>query len=272
MRNNHRKTDFSGEVIVVTGGSGVLLSPTVRTLVGQGAQLVLISRTPQDDFIEDLAQSGPAPRFMAADVTNKGRLVEIRESVLDQFGRIDVLINGAGGNQSEATTNDARSFFDLPEAAVNAVFDINFMGTFYACQVFGVAMAAQKKGVILNISSMAAIKPLTRVVSYSAAKAAVDNFTRWLAVHMAQKYSEHIRVNALAPGFLLTDQNRYLLMDGTGHLTPRGQVILDATPMSRFGEPEEMTGTILWLISPASQFVTGIVVPVDGGFSAFGGV
>ncbi len=262
---------FEEKVIVITGGTGVLLSPAVSTLVQLGARVVLISRTPDEPWVHNLASQGKRPLFLPADVTDKMRLMEIREEVMTAFGRVDVLINGAGGNQSEATTNEELRFFDLPEDAVRGVFDINFLGTLFACQLFGEVMASQKGGVILNISSMAGIKPLTRVVSYSAAKAAVDNFTRWLAVHMAKEYSEKIRVNALAPGFLLTEQNRYLLTNDDGTLTARGRQIQAATPMGRFGKPEEMIDTILWLISDASAFVTGIIVPVDGGFSAFGG-
>jgi NAD(P)-dependent dehydrogenase (short-subunit alcohol dehydrogenase family) len=232
----------------------------------------LISRTRDEAWLDELAAQGRRPLFFSADIKDKPRLLEIRQEVMSAFGRVDVLINGAGGNRSDATTNPDVGFFDLPETAVDQVFAINFLGTFFACQVFGEVMASQKSGVILSISSMAAMRPLTRVVSYSAAKAAVDNFTRWLAVHMAQEYSEKIRVNALAPGFLLTEQNRFLLTDDNGDLTKRGRQILGATPMGRFGKPEEMIGTILWLISDASAFVTGVIVPVDGGFSAFGGV
>ena len=181
---------------------------------------------------------------------------------------MDILVNGAGGNNPQATTSSDHSFFDLPENAINWVFDLNLISTIYVSQVFGKFMAEQGKGVILNISSMNAFRPLTRIPAYSAAKSAVSNFTQWLAVHMAQEYSSEIRVNAIAPGFFLTDQNRYLLTDKmTGELTRRGQTIIDHTPMRRFGKPEDLAGTVLWLLSPASAFVTGIIVPVDGGFS-----
>ena len=193
--------------------------------------------------------------------------------MLSRFGTIDALINGAGGNSPQATTRPDQSFFDLPEEGLRYVFDLNFVGTVLPTQVFGKRMADHGGGVILNISSMSAIKPLTRVVSYSAAKAAIDNFTQWLAVHLAREYSPGLRVNAVAPGFFVTEQNRNLLIDGeSGNLTERGQSIIAHTPMGRFGNPEDLLGAVLWLLSPASAFVTGVVVPVDGGFSAFGGV
>jgi NAD(P)-dependent dehydrogenase (short-subunit alcohol dehydrogenase family) len=195
------------------------------------------------------------------------------QKVLDRFGRIDILINGAGGNQPGATTSPMQSFFDLPEEAMQDVFNLNLMGTLLPCQVFGKRMATQKSGVILNVSSMNASRPLTRIPAYSAAKAAVSNFTQWLAVHMAQEYSPLIRVNAIAPSFLLTEQNHYLLIDrASSELSARGKAIIAHTPMARFATPGDLLGTILWLVSPAAAFVTGIVVPVDGGFSAFSGV
>jgi NAD(P)-dependent dehydrogenase (short-subunit alcohol dehydrogenase family) len=264
--------DFSNKVIVVTGGTGVLLKPTVRTMVELGGQVVLLSRIRDKDLMNEMRQYGKRPMFIPTDVKEKTQLTSAKNQIMKSFGRVDVLINGAGGNQPGATASDEQSFFDLAEDAVTSVFDVNFMGTFLSCQIFGEVMAGQGSGVILNISSVAAIKPLTQVVSYSAAKAAVDNLTQWLAVYMAQTYSEKIRVNALAPGFLLTEQNRYLLCDEVGELTQRGRQILTTTPMQRFGDPEEMVGAILWLVSDASRFVTGIVVPVDGGFSAYGGV
>ncbi len=186
---------------------------------------------------------------------------------------MDALINGAGGNKKEATTSPELSFFDLPAEAVRFVFELNFLGTLLPTQVFGKLMAERGSGIILNVSSMSAIRPLTKIPGYSAAKAAVSNFTQWLAVHMCQNYSREIRVNALAPGFFLTEQNRFLLTEEkTGKLTPRGETIITHTPMGRFGDPEELLGTVFWLLSDASKFVTGIVVPIDGGFSAFSGV
>jgi NAD(P)-dependent dehydrogenase (short-subunit alcohol dehydrogenase family) len=189
------------------------------------------------------------------------------------FGHVDILINGVGGNKPQATTSAEARFFDLPTEALRWVFDLNLMGVMLPSQIFGKIMAEQKKGVILNISSMNGFRPLTRVAAYSAAKAGVSNFTQWLAVYMAKECSPEIRVNAIAPGFFRTDQNRFLLTDkDTGKLTPRGQAIIDHTPMGRFGSPEDLLGAVLWLLSPAASFVTGIVVPIDGGFSAFSGV
>jgi NAD(P)-dependent dehydrogenase (short-subunit alcohol dehydrogenase family) len=206
-------------------------------------------------------------------VLNPSSLETARQIVLEQFGRVDILINGAGGNKKQASTSPDQSFFALTPEAIRWVFDLNCLGTILTSQVFGKVMVDQDQGVILNISSMNAFRPLTRVPAYSAAKAAVSNFTQWLAVHIAQEYSTHIRVNAIAPGFFITEQNRALLTDpATGELTARGQSILAHTPMKRFGIPEDLLGTVIWLLSPAASFVTGVVVPVDGGFSAFSGV
>ncbi len=192
---------------------------------------------------------------------------------VESMGQVDILINAAGGNKKEATTSPDMSFFDIPDDAIRWVFDLNMIGTILPSQVFGKYMAQRGEGIILNVSSMNAFRPLTKIAAYSAAKAAVSNFTQWLAVHMCQNYSRQIRVNAIAPGFFLTEQNRFLLTDEkTGELTPRGKTIIDHTPMGRFGEADELTGTVIWLLSDAAKFVTGIVVPVDGGFSAFSGV
>jgi NAD(P)-dependent dehydrogenase (short-subunit alcohol dehydrogenase family) len=195
------------------------------------------------------------------------------DRVLAEFGRIDGLINAAGGNKPEASTNAEKPFFNLPADALRWVFELNLMGTILPSQVVGRHMAERKQGVILNVSSMNAFRPLTRIPAYSAAKAGVSNFTQWLAVYMAQEYSPEIRVNAIAPGFFLTEQNRFLLTEAqSGELTARGKKILEHTPMGRFGSPEDLNGAMLWLMSPASAFVTGIVVPIDGGFSAYSGV
>ncbi len=192
---------------------------------------------------------------------------------MEAFDHVDILVNAAGGNRPEATTSAEQSFFDLDAQAAQDVFNLNFMGTLYSCQVFGYDMAERKQGCIVNIASMNAVRPLTRIPAYSAAKAAVANFTQWLAVHMAKEYSPAIRVNALAPGFFLTEQNRYLLTDRqSGEMTPRGAAILQHTPMGRLGDPADLVGTLLWLVSPASAFVTGTVVPVDGGFASYSGV
>jgi len=222
---------------------------------------------------DDIVAAGGQALAAQCDVLDKASLEAARDAVLAQFGRVDILINGAGGNKKEATTSPDLSFFDLPAEAVQWVFNLNFIGTLLPSQVFGKIMAEQGEGVILNISSMNAFRPLTRIPAYSAAKAAVSNFTQWLAVHMSQEYSPKIRVNAIAPGFFLTQQNRFLLIDeDSGELTPRGRAIIDHTPMGRFGDPDDLIGTVLWLLSPGAAFVHGVVVPVDGGFSAFSGV
>jgi NAD(P)-dependent dehydrogenase (short-subunit alcohol dehydrogenase family) len=209
-----------------------------------------------------------------ADVLVPESLANAAQTVRNALGPVDGLINAAGGNRPTATTGPERLFFDLPMDGLKQVLDLNVLGTVLPCQVFGRGMAERGEGVILNIASMNSVRPLTRVPAYSAAKAAISNFTQWLAVHMAQEYSPRIRVNALAPGFFFTEQNRYLLTQAeeTGELTPRGRAILEHTPMRRFGAPEDLLGAMLWLLSPASAFVTGVVLPIDGGFSAFSGV
>ena len=269
--------DFTGKTVVVSGGTGVLGSEMAAALVGCHADVVLLSRNPAQaaPLLDRLAaiDSNGSAKVLEADVLDAGALREAEARVRRDFGPVYALVNGAGGNRAEATTNAERSFFDLPEEALRFVFDLNLVGTILPTQVFGRGMAEAGEGVILNVSSMSAFQPLTRVPVYSAAKAGVNAFTQWLAVHLAQEYSPRLRVNALAPGFFLTHQNRFLLTDeATGDLTERGRSIIAHTPMNRFGDPEDLLGTVLWLLSPASAFVTGIVVPVDGGFSAFGGV
>lgn len=266
--------DFTGRTIVVTGGTGVLCGAMARALVGCGANVVILARSREKGEATLKGVSGPGRAIVVlGDALKKETLQDAAKSTLDEFGRIDGLINGAGGNNPQATTRPDQSFFDLPEEALRYVFDLNMLGTILPSQVFGRQMAEQGEGVILNISSMSAYRPMTRVVGYSAAKAGINNFTHWLAVHMAQLYSPRIRVNAVAPGFFITEQNRALLTDvKTGELTDRGRSIIAHTPMGRFGEPDDLIGATLWLLSPASAFVTGVVVPVDGGFSAFSGV
>lgn len=267
--------DLSGKVVVITGGGGVLCSEMAAALAAAGASVALLGRTAAslEKVVERIKKQGGKALAIPCDVLDKSRLESARDQILAAYGRIDILINGAGGNKKEATTGPNMAFFDLPADAIKYVFDLNFIGTLLPSQVFGKEMAHNGKGVILNVSSMSALRPLTKISAYSAAKAAINNFTQWLAVHLCQNYSKDIRVNALAPGFFLTEQNRFLLTDEkTGKLTPRGETIIEHTPMSRFGEASELIGTTLWLCSDASKFVTGIVVPVDGGFSAFSGV
>jgi NAD(P)-dependent dehydrogenase (short-subunit alcohol dehydrogenase family) len=267
--------DLSGKVAAVTGGAGVLCAAMCRALAAAGVKVAVLDLNIEtaSSLAAEIRASGGEAIAVACNVLEKESLETASQEVLAKFSRVDILINGAGGNKPAATTNPEQRFFDLPVDALRWVFDLNLMGTILSSQVFGKLMAGQKSGVILNISSMNAFRPLTRIAAYSAAKAGVANFTQWLAVHMAQEYSPDIRVNAVAPGFFLTDQNCFLLIKKeTGVLTPRGQSIINHTPMGRFGAQDDLVGTVLWLLSPASAFVTGIVVPVDGGFSAFSGV
>jgi NAD(P)-dependent dehydrogenase (short-subunit alcohol dehydrogenase family) len=266
---------LNGKVALITGGSGTLGTGMARGLVEAGARVCIIGRDPDKarKAAQSITSDGDVIMGLGADVTHTDEVERVAKAVLMRWGQIDILVNAAGGNSPDATTTPKQSFFDLNPEAMRSVFDLNLTGSIIPSQVIGRTMASQKSGVIINISSMAAIRPLTRVVSYAAAKSAIDNFTRWLAVHMAKEYSPAIRVNAIAPGFFLAEQNRAMLMDTvTGELTPRGHAIIDHTPMNRFGDPSDLIGTLIWLTSDASRFVTGIVVPVDGGFSAFGGV
>jgi len=263
------------KVAVVTGGGGVLCSTMSKALVRAGVKVVVLDilLKSAQNVVDELLSLGSEAFAVQCDVLDKASIEKAADTIIDKYGRVDILINGAGGNKKEATTNPDLSFFNLSATDIQWVFNLNFQGTLLPCQVFGQIMVEQKEGVILNISSMTAFQPLTCIPAYSGAKAAVSNFTQWLAVHMAQEYSPDIRVNALAPGFFLTEQNRFLLTDAeSGKLTPRGKTIIDHTPQRRFGDPEDLLGTMFWLLSPASQFVTGVVVPVDGGFSAFSGV
>ena len=267
--------DFSGRTVLITGGAGILGGELACMLVGCGANVAILDRDPAlADRLLDRLGCGPGCSVVVyGDVLKPDTLEEAEAVVRAEFGPVDTLINAAGGNSPKATTSDDVAFFDLPPDALRFVFDLNILGTMLPSQVFARGMAQRGEGVILNVSSMNALRPLTRIPAYSAAKAGVSNFTQWLAVHMAQEYSPKIRVNAVAPGFFLTEQNRFLLQDeASGELTARGQTIIDHTPMARFGDPGDLLGTVLWLLSPASAFVSGIVVPVDGGFSAFSGV
>jgi len=267
--------DFTGVVVAVTGGAGVLGSEMARALAGCGAQVSILDLNiePAKPLVDELGEHGNQLSLHQCDVLNRDSIAKAAQDIVTRYGKIDCLINGAGGNKAAATTSPDVKFFDLPADALRWVFDLNILGTMLPCQAFGKVMAEQGHGTILNISSMNSFRPLTRIPAYSGAKAAVSNFTQWLAVHMAQEYSSKIRVNAVAPGFFLTNQNRFLLTEKeTGELTKRGNQIIAHTPMARFGEPKDLFGAILWLLSPASEFVTGIVVPIDGGFSAYSGV
>jgi NAD(P)-dependent dehydrogenase (short-subunit alcohol dehydrogenase family) len=267
--------DFRGQTAVVTGGTGVLGGEIACALAALGASVAILGRNLEAGSAVRQrmgARSGNAEVFLC-DVLEPESVQKAASNVQHRFGRVDCLINAAGGNNPKATTIPGQNFFDLAPDALRSVFELNILGTILPCQTFGKIMAHQGRGVILNVSSMAAVRPLTRVVAYSAAKAALNNFTQWLAVHMAQECSPNIRVNAIAPGFFQTHQNRFLLTDqNTGELTARGKSIISHTPMGRFGNPGDLLGAALWLLSPASSFVTGVVIPIDGGFSAFGGV
>lgn len=267
--------DLAGRTAFVTGAGGVLIAAMARELGRRGVRVVATNRTlsKAEAVAAAIIEAGGESVALPLDVGDRAALESAAAEAQRRFGRIDILINGAGGNQPDAIATPERSFFDLPPDALRAVVDLNLMGTVLPSQVVGRVMAAQGEGIILNISSMAAIRPLTRVVGYAAAKAAVTNFTQWLAVHLAQAYSPRIRVNAIAPGFILSEQNRRLLTNAQdGSLTPRGQQVLGHTPMARFGEPEDLLGALVWLLSPSAAFVTGTVIPVDGGFSAYAGV
>ena len=267
--------NFTGQTFVITGGTGILGGEIACALVGCGANVAVLDRNldPAQGLLERMGPCAGQAATVHCDVLDVDSLRQAAEIITQRFGRIDGLVNAAGGNKPQATTSPDLSFFDLPTDALRWIFDLNLLGTMLPCQVFGRLMAQQNAGVMLNISSMSAFRPLTRIPAYSTAKAGVSNFTQWLAVHLAQEYSPQIRVNAIAPGFFITNQNRFLLTDEkTGELTPRGQAVIAHTPMGRFGQPEDILGTVLWLLSPASSFVTGIVVPIDGGFSAYSGV
>lgn len=271
----HDLFELNGKVAVITGGGGILCSEMARALAARGVKVAVLDRNESAAraVADGIRQNGGTAMEIAVDVLDKASLERARDAVLQRFGAADILINGAGGNKDEATTSDSMSFFDIPPEAIQWVFNLNVIGTVLPTQVFGKVMAEKGEGVIINMSSMAALKPLTRTIAYSAAKAAVSNFTQWMAVHFNQNYSPNIRVNALAPGFFLTLQNEYLLVDReTGEPTPRGRQIMDRTPMGRYGVPGDLIGTLVWLVSDASKFVNGVVVPVDGTFSAYCGV
>ena len=276
--------DLSGKTVVITGGGGVLCGMFAKALAQTGANIAVL------DLKEDAAAAvasgitaaGGSAKGYAANVLKSDELKSVREKIIKDFGTCDILINGAGGNNPKGTTTkeyfdaedlkntDLVTFFDLDPEGVEFVFNLNFLGTLIPTQVFAKDMVENGGGTIVNISSMNAFFPLTKIPAYSGAKAAVSNFTKWLAVHFSKS---NIRVNAIAPGFFVTNQNRELLFDKDGTPTPRTKKILNATPMGRFGDAEELIGTLLWLVNnEASSFVTGVVIPVDGGFSAYSGV
>jgi NAD(P)-dependent dehydrogenase (short-subunit alcohol dehydrogenase family) len=267
--------DLSGKVAVVTGGTGVLCGILAHALGECGARVAVLGRNMEkaNRVVAEIRNRGSEAIPVKVDVTDRPSIEAAAQQIIDAFRRVDILINGAGGARKEATTSDELPFFDLPADALRWVFDLNCLGTIMCSQVFAKHMVNQGTGNIVNISSMGAFRPLTRSIAYSAAKAGVNNFTQWLAVHMSQEYSDKIRVNAIAPGFFLTEQNRFFLIDETtNEFTERAQSIIAHTPMGRFGKPEDLIGTVLWLLSDGASFVHGAVIPVDGGFSAYGGV
>lgn len=270
----NRLFDLSGKTAVITGGTGVLGSAMAKGLAEAGTNTVVIGRRKEsgDEFVNSMQTLGHKARFVQADVLDPLQLLKAKEKILADFGTIDILVNAAGGNLPGALIMPEQDFFDLNMEEFQKVVALNLNGTVLPTKVFCDVMTKQKKGVIINIASMASFRPITRVVGYSAAKAAVDNFTQWLAVEMAKKFGEGIRVNAIAPGFFITEQNRKLLTNPDGTYTLRGESAIRQTPFGRFGLPEELVGTLIWLCSDASKFVTGITVPVDGGFNVFCGV
>lgn len=266
--------DLAGRVAVVTGGSGSLGAAMARGLGRSGARVALLARHREalDAAAGRIRGEGIDVLTVVADVLDRGRLAAAREAVLTAWGRVDVLVTAAGGNLPAATVPLDGTVFDLEPDAVRRVVDLNLMGTFLPIAEFGREMARTGRGSIVTVSSMAAARPLSRVAGYGAAKAAVENLTRWLADHAARRFGEGIRVNAIAPGFFLAEQNRALLVGADGALTDRGRQVVAATPMGRLGDPDDLAGPVVWLASDASRFVTGAVIPVDGGFSAVAGV
>ncbi|HOJ89012.1 MAG TPA: SDR family oxidoreductase [Pseudothermotoga sp.] len=274
MKEAYKLFSLDGKVVVITGGAGILGSAIGKGLARFGAKVAVCDIKNFDAVALDLQKAGFEAKGYHMDVLNLESIRQACDEILKDFGKVDVLLNAAGGNMPQATTSTELSFFDLPLDALQKVVGLNlFGGAILPSQIFGKFMVNRKEGgSIINISSMSAFRPLTRTVGYSAAKAAVSNFTQWLAVHLAMEYNKNLRVNAIAPGFFLTQQNKYLLLDEQGNLTARGKAIIDHTPMGRFGDPDDLIGVCVWLASDASKFVTGAVIPIDGGFNAYSGV
>lgn len=263
-----------GKVAVITGAGGVLCSTMAREMATLGAKVALLDITlDRAELVAAEINAAGGEAFCApCNVLDRESIEAAKDAVIAHFGRVDILINGAGGNRSAATASPDLSFFDMPADALSWVMNLNLLGSVYPTQVFGRVMAEQKSGSVVNISSMSAFTPLTNTIAYSAAKAAVSNFTQWMAVHFNQNYSADIRVNAIAPGFLLTQQNDFLLKNADGSDTERGHKIIAGTPMGRYGTPEELVGAVIFLCSPAASFITGTVLPIDGGYNAYSGV
>ncbi len=266
--------NLSDKVVIITGGSGILGSEIAKGLLNAGAKVILLGRNQEklNKKIASLKKISKNVLGFKCNVLDEKSLINIKKQIINKYDTIDVLVNAAGGHVTEAVIGINQSIFDLKMKNFEKVTDLNFYGTVLPTLVFGKSMSEQKSGSIINVSSMATQRAISRTVGYSAAKAAVENFTRWMAVELAQKFGNGIRVNAIAPGFFLTEQNKNILTNPDGSLTERGKTILSLTPFNRFGTPDELIGTILWLASDASKFVTGTIVPIDGGFSAFSGV
>ncbi|MCM1302454.1 MAG: SDR family oxidoreductase [Bacteroides cellulosilyticus] len=263
--------DIEGKVVVITGGAGILGRSISLYLAGQGARVVILDRDAAagETLVSEIEADGGEAMFLTTDVLNREVLERNKADILAKYGCIDVLLNAAGGNMGGATIAPDKSFLDLEIDAFRKVVDLNLFGTVLPTTVFGEAMTARKRGVIVNFCSESALRPLTRVVGYGAAKAAIGNYTKYMAAELATKFSPEMRVNAIVPGFLLTNQNRALLTNPDGSYTDRARTIIAHTPAGRFAEPEELLGTIHYLISDASSFVTGALAVVDGGFDAF---
>lgn len=266
--------ELQGKVAVITGAGGVICSVMARELAKQGVKVALLDIMVEQAqaVADDICRQGGEAIACKANVLDPESLAQARDKVVEHFGTVDILINGAGGNKKQATTSPEMSFFELEPDAIRWVFDLNVTGAVLTTQAFGKELVRNGKGNVINIASMASYLPLTNTVAYSGAKAAVANFTQWMAVHFNQNYSKEIRVNAIAPGFLLTQQNRFLLTNEDGSATERGQKVIAKTPMGRYGQPEELCGAVMWLCSEAASFVNGAVIPVDGGFAAYWGV
>lgn len=267
--------NLKGKVAVVTGGGGAICGEIAKALAGEGVLIALwdISLGAALKRAEAIVASGGRAIAVECDALNKVDVKSAVNKTISEYRTIDILINGAGGSRKDATTSPELEFFDMEPESIMEVLKLNYMSSVIPSQIVGKIFASKKSGVILNISSIAGIKPLTRAIAYSNGKAATNSFTQWLAVHMARNFSAGIRVNAIAPGFILTEQNRFLLMNSeTGELTERGNTIIKYLPLARLGNPEEIAGAALWLVSDCASFVTGAIIPVDGGFTAFSGV
>lgn len=264
---------LDGRVIVVTGGYGVIGGTIARGLCAAGARVAIMGRNAQaaNGVVAELTVSGGTAMAVTGDVLDEAQVVAARDAVIAQWGHVDALVNGAGGNVARARS-DGRPVFDVPMDAFEEALKLNLHGSIVPSLVFGASMAARRRGSIVCVSSMASMQAISGVLGYSVAKAGIDVFTKWMGTELARRYGDGLRVNAIAPGFFVTTQNRSVLINADGSLTPRSRTIIDRTPMGRFGKPEELVGAVHWLCSDASSFVTGVVVPVDGGFSAFSGV